>query len=357
MSDNVIGTGFITMLHLSRNAFFFLSGLVICYSQLAHPRSLRHFWQRRYVQLAVPYLAWTCIYLIFKLFMVSLSWHEAWTFLRQNLLMGYSQLYAAFVIFQYYLVFPLLLRLLRSTRRHGSIMAVSLGFALLLGLIIHYPSLVPALSDLCHAMSSILPWSRDLLTYQEFFVAGALVAYHIDEMREFVARHYCRIFSISAMVGGLMVLCYALEVDSGSSLLLASDPYQAPAVIWYFAAIAAIFALSEWWEQGRDRNLDTTRGQKLGLSAHLAAMTGGIWLSHNLILSSLRAILQGAGLRATLPWEATVAILFFGTVLVSGVFVAVVLHTRFRWVLGGPVRPEQRAEYEMYRTAPTAGVP
>ena len=38
MSTNVIGTGFITMLHLSRNAFFFLSGLVICYSQIAHPR-------------------------------------------------------------------------------------------------------------------------------------------------------------------------------------------------------------------------------------------------------------------------------------------------------------------------------
>src|ERR1700729_2347158 len=59
MSTNVIGTGFITMLHLSRNAFFFLSGLVICYSQISHPRSLRAFWKRRYVQLGVPYLAWT----------------------------------------------------------------------------------------------------------------------------------------------------------------------------------------------------------------------------------------------------------------------------------------------------------
>ena len=63
MSTNVIGTGFITMLHLSRNAFFFLSGLVICYSQISHPRGVRAFWRRRYVQLGVPYLAWTGIYL------------------------------------------------------------------------------------------------------------------------------------------------------------------------------------------------------------------------------------------------------------------------------------------------------
>ena len=117
MSTNVIGTGFITLLHLSRNAFFFLSGLVICYSQISHPRSLRAFWKRRYVQLGVPYLAWTGIYLVFSLIIVSLSWHEVWSFLRQNLLMGYSQLYPAFVIFQFCLVFPLLLK---TAARHAS---------------------------------------------------------------------------------------------------------------------------------------------------------------------------------------------------------------------------------------------
>jgi uncharacterized membrane protein len=62
MSTNVIGTGIVTMLHLSRNAFFFLSGLVICYSQLAHRRSRQVFWKRRFVQLGIPYLAWTGIY-------------------------------------------------------------------------------------------------------------------------------------------------------------------------------------------------------------------------------------------------------------------------------------------------------
>src|ERR1700691_4374812 len=176
MSTNVIGTGFITMLHLSRNAFFFLSGLVICYSQISHPRRLRAFWKRRYVQLGVPYLAWTAIYLVFSLIIVSLSWHEVWSFLRQNLLMGYSQLYPAFVIFQFCLVSPLLLRMLRATHRHGMIMCLSLALALVLGEIVHYPWLSPWATDVERALSSVVPWSRDLLTYQEFFVAGALGA-------------------------------------------------------------------------------------------------------------------------------------------------------------------------------------
>jgi hypothetical protein len=69
---------------------------LICYSQIVHTRSVGAFWKRRYLQLGVPYLAWTGIYLVFTLFMVSLSWGEVWSFLRQNLLMGYSQLYPAF---------------------------------------------------------------------------------------------------------------------------------------------------------------------------------------------------------------------------------------------------------------------
>ena len=346
MSTNVIGTGFVTMLHLSRNAFFFLSGLVICYSQISHPRALRSFWKRRYVQLGVPYLAWTGIYLVFKLFMVSLSWHEVWTFLRQNLLMGYSQLYPAFVIFQFCLVFPFFLRMLRSTRRHWSIMAVSLTFALVLGFTLHYPWLFPPLTDVWKAVSSVVPWSRDLLTYQEFFVAGTLVAFHLDEVCAFVSRHYRYIFSFSGAIGAVMILWYAVQVETGTSLLRASDPYQAEAVIWYGAAIASIFAVSQWWDQRKPEPSGGLPGRGARTSAGLAALTGGVWLSHNLFLSSLRAVLGGVGLRASLPWEVTVAILFIGTILISVGFSSLILRTPFRWVLGGPVRSEQRMEYE-----------
>jgi peptidoglycan/LPS O-acetylase OafA/YrhL len=351
MTGNVIGTGFITLLHLSRNSFFFLSGLVFCYSQLSHPRPLRSFWRRRYTQLGVPYLAWTAIYLICTLITVSLSWDEVGGFLRQNLLMGYSQLYAAFVIFQFYFVFPLLLRLLRATRRHGVIMGLSLAVALILGVGIHYPHWIPALGDLCTAIGSIVPFSRDLLTYQEFFVAGALVAFHYDQVQEFVSSHYRQIFLMSGVVGVLTVLWYAIQVDTGTSVLQASDPYQSPVVIWYFAAIAAMFALSQWWEQ-RSISSDRAGGaspERRARTRYLAALTGGIWLSHNLFLTMLRSVLQTLGLRAVLPWEVTVGILFVGTCTVSVAFMSLILRTPLRWVLGGPVRSEQRAGYQLER--------
>jgi hypothetical protein len=355
MSTNIVGTGFVTMLHVSRNAFFFLSGLVICYSQIAHPRGLRAFWRRRYTQLGVPYLAWTGIYLLFSLLTISLGWHEVWSFLRQNLLMGYSQLYPAFVIFSFCLVFPLLHKLLRATSRHGLIMGVSLSFGLFLGATLHYPWLVPWATDAENALSSVVPWSRDLLTYQEFFVAGTLVALHLDAVCAFVRRHMRRIFVVSGAVGALMVLWYAAQVDGGASLLRASDAYQPVAVLWYFAAIAAMFAGSLWCES---RRKEPTGPRRPGwtTSAGLAAMTGGVWLSHNLFLTSLRSVLGATGLRSSLPWEATVGVLFVGTVLISGTFVSLILRTRLRWVLGGPVRAEQRAEYGAWPETPSASM-
>ena len=138
--------------------------------------------------------------------------------------MGYSQLYPAFVIFQFCLVFPLLLKLLRATRRHGLIMGVSLAFGLVLGVTIHYPWLLPWCTDGERALGAVVPWSRDLLTYQEFFVAGTLVALHFDEVCAFVARHTRQIFVLCGAIGGLMVLWYAIQVDMGASLVRASDP-------------------------------------------------------------------------------------------------------------------------------------
>ena len=41
MTGNFVGTGFITMLHLSRTSFFFLTALVVTYAQIDHPRSTR----------------------------------------------------------------------------------------------------------------------------------------------------------------------------------------------------------------------------------------------------------------------------------------------------------------------------
>ncbi|HWE68359.1 MAG TPA: acyltransferase [Acidimicrobiales bacterium] len=337
MTGNFVGTGFITMLHLSRNSFFFLTGLVVCYSQTTRPRPLGRFWKRRYLEIGVPYLVWTGIYLVFTLVTVSATWDQVGTFLRHNLLLGFSQMYAVIVIFQFYLVFPLLLMLLRSTRRHALVMTVSLAFAALVGFALHYPAWF-GLSGVNGSINRVWPWGRDFFVYQEFFVAGTLVALHLDRVLAFVARRYRQIMLCTVAIGILTVLWYQISVWTGSSVEQASDIYEPMATLWCLAAIAGIFSLSWWWHQRTAAGNGAAQRRTL----YLAGLTGGIFFSHTLFLNMFRGALGATGLRDHLPWPATVAILFVTGIAAAGLLVSVELLTPLRWVLGGPVRSEQR---------------
>ena len=66
-AGNTAAWAFVMLLHFSRTAFFFLAAFLLTYSQITRPRSTLGFWRRRYVQIGVPFLAWTAIYWIFTM--------------------------------------------------------------------------------------------------------------------------------------------------------------------------------------------------------------------------------------------------------------------------------------------------
>jgi len=172
-----------------------------------------------------------------------------------------------------------------------------------------------------------------------------LVAFHLGEVVGFVSRHYRRIFVGTGAIGVLMVLWYMISVWSGSTVERASDIYEPQAALWCLAAIGGIFSLSWWWHQRTVQSRRESTRTTLPLTAYLAGLTGGVFFAHTIFIDVIRSELTTSGLRAHLPWEATVAILFVGTVLSTGALIALVLHTPLRWVLGGPVRSEERASY------------
>jgi peptidoglycan/LPS O-acetylase OafA/YrhL len=351
MTGNFVGTGFITMLHLSRTSFFFLTALVVTYAQLDHPRSTWAFWKRRYWLVGVPYLAWTGIYLIFSLITVNASWNEAGAFLRHNLLLGYSQMYFVIVIFEFYLFFPLLMKLFQAVR-HRWILIASLVFAAFVGFFLHYPSWFAPLSNHNSTINHYFPWGRNILVYEQFIIPGMFVAFHLDEVIAFVSRHYRRIFMATGVIGVLMVLWYMISVWTGTSIGDASDIYAPEASLWCLTAIAGIFSLSWWWQQRTPEARPGPTRRTLPSPAYLAGLTGGVFFAHTLFITMIRAALTASGLRAALPWEATVAILFVSTVAITGTFVSIVVRTPLRWVLGGPVRSEERASYVRRGEAP-----
>jgi peptidoglycan/LPS O-acetylase OafA/YrhL len=338
------------LLHFSRTAFFFLTALVLTYAQITRPRSTWGFWRRRYVQLGVPYLVWTGIYWVFTLVSEPGAWNHAGSLLWHELVFGYYQLYFAVVLFQLYLIFPLLLRLLRSSRHHARVMMVSAAFALLLAADLHWPGSFGLVGHGTVWLEQYWPFSRDLLTYQEQFVAGVLVALHFDQVRQFVER-WCRPMIVGTVVIGIAAtLWYLVAVWSGSTTGRASDLYQPVAFLWFTAAVAGLECATWWWYRRTVAGGHSPRFSALS-ATYLASLTGGIFLCHVLFINLVRSALSATGLSPHLGWAGNVTVLYTVTLLLSGLFTALVLRTPLRWVIGGPVRAEQRARLDTLAAA------
>ncbi len=110
----------LTLLQVSREGFFFLSACMLAHAYAGLNRAgLRRFYWRRFLSVGIPYLCWTVIYF---LYLLPTSHYASPAAALENLARlaytGYYQLYFLLVIMQFYLVFPLVLLLLRRTRGH-----------------------------------------------------------------------------------------------------------------------------------------------------------------------------------------------------------------------------------------------
>jgi hypothetical protein len=152
-----------------------------------------------------------------------------------------------------------------------------------------------------------------------------------------------------------------IVIWQGTTISSASDIYEPIAVLWSLGAIAGMFALSWRWEQRRQVTrgaaadgrssaaarrsgfLSRLRRPRLPSMAYLAGLTGGFYFCHVLFINTVRAALYSSLIGGSnLPWPIRSAIFYVGTAVLAVTFASLITRTPLRWVLGGPVRAEQR---------------
>src|SRR6202035_2288005 len=116
------------------------------------------------------------IYVVFTILRPGGQWDHARAYFWTDIRTGYYQLYVIVVLFQFYLVFPFLLKLLQatSTRVHVVITALSIAIALLIGVDLHFNPDIGALGHVIHDIGNRWVWSRNLVSYQAYFVVGVM---------------------------------------------------------------------------------------------------------------------------------------------------------------------------------------
>jgi peptidoglycan/LPS O-acetylase OafA/YrhL len=241
-----VGTGVsvgaaLQLLHVTREAFLFISACMITYSFLGVRKfELRPYWRRRFASVGVPYLCWTLIYFFITLHGTTGSLPWRLDHLAYLVGTGYYQLYFLVVLLEFYAVFPLLLVLLRRTAgHHGLLLAISGALQVLIVSLMHW-------GVLPHWMRGF--WAtREFTSYQFYLLAGMVVAFHLDQVHRWLCTHVQLVLGLTLVSAGLAEAWYYLSVDHvvswfGSS----SDPFQPIVIPWNIGAIASIYLVGVW---------------------------------------------------------------------------------------------------------------
>jgi len=301
-----VGSGAaLLLLHVSREGFFFISACMLTYAytdlRLRDGAGLRRFYGRRIVSVLIPYLCWTVIYFCYLLPTAHYpSLASALDHLALMAETGYYQLYFLLVIMQFYLVFPLVLMLLRRTRgHHGLIIAGAAATQVTMSIVTHW-QLLPALMQKYA--------QQDALSYLLYLVGGSVVAFHLDEVHAWVVRHARLIIALTVAAGlaaeGIYFLArYEVITVLGSG----NDPFQPSVIPFNIGAITCGYlagvALVRPWRSQR-----TKAAVRVGSDDAY-----GIYLSQMLFITALTWLGWGK-LSSTVPWPllcvATVGIIF-----------------------------------------------
>lgn len=273
--DNRLAAGAMMLLQFGRNIFFTISAFVLVYAARKGPLKVGHFWKRRFLYVAVPYVTWTLIYEAYSTFGPA---HAPWSFglLGRDLLYGGAMyhLYFLLVTMQLYLVFPLLLAFVRRTAHIAGrvLIVVGIANAAWLAVIQWVPAPAGPSAWLWHHAYEILP------SYAVYVMAGCYAAVHLQSMQRWVQRHGRSMVWWSLACAVAAVVAYGLQLPTVAPRTAAAV-LQPANLLTSAAALGLLYLLGTRWASGPRKRQSTI--------AVLSDASFGVYLAHPLILELL----------------------------------------------------------------------
>ncbi|GEL13839.1 acyltransferase [Lapidilactobacillus concavus] len=279
------------MLHFTRMGFMFMTGLVLFlnYYHCEQPNWWQ-FWKKRYTSVGIPYLAWNILLLALTDFFAEtlFSGGHYWQNLLTNISHGSSfYLYYVFVIFQLYLIFPVLVKIFRRFERHHLLI-------LAISLLVQFGLLVGIKYGLPHLDRSDWPyWFRaygmNIFVYQAYFVVGAYAAIHYAEVVRFLKKWAKQIRWMAAGLALGTVGLYFFNQNvlklSFASTEIVHQPYL---MIYALTMIGVVFLIGLSYAARRETQLNPAIDRLIKLGSKISF---GIYLSQTIPLMLLRGIL------------------------------------------------------------------
>ncbi len=294
------------LLHVTREAFLFVSACMLTYSVRDLPGiDHRTFWRRRFALVAVPYLCWTVIYFFMTIGSDPGTVGGDTLHLLYLVGTGYYQLYYLLVLLEFYALFPLCLILVRRTAGHHGLLLLASGAAQVVLVSAMHWGLAPAWMTGYWA-------TREVTSYQFYLIAGMVMALHLDEFHHWLCTHVWTIVTATVAAAAVAEAWYYLSVDHVVSWLGSSaDPFQPVVIPFNVGAIACIYLIGVALVDRRRSGADAARGPSGSDNSY------GVYLAQLLFITVL-SWLGWRHLNDVLPWPLvsvlTVVIVFVACV-------------------------------------------
>ncbi len=314
-------------LHATREVFFFVSALVLSYRYAPRrPFPLRDYTVRRATWIVAPYVVWTAVYLgvsyarIGDFSVIAVPHgsvgHDVGVF-AEAFGRGVGHLYYVAVLLQFFVVFPLLVRMVQATRHHVAVMAASVILQVwLMSRVTQDPGT-----------------NREIWNYQLYLVLGVVVGLHFEQVAAVVARHRR---SLAALAVAAIVGVEAWTVGtmrSGTAIIVADDPFQSRFIVLNLSAALGLYLLGCWWSARRRASAGT------GWVAAAADNSYGVYLSHGVALNLLLYWGWRVHVGSAIGWPLSTAVAVFVVWTTSAGLCSVAARTPLARAVGRRRRP------------------
>lgn len=200
--------------------FMMVSGLVIFYNYRSMEEfDTKGFYKKKLKFILVPYILWSIIYFGYTSYTNSIALSGARIMeLGRGMLFGevFSHLYFIFLIFQFYIILPFLIKYLAKPMEDKPYKVFSLFFLFQATILIygHYFK-NPAASGLIRFFNKYY-W-KTVFGWSFYFIAGGILGMHYDSIVNFIEKHIKPIFLgyIITTIGYLGHVYYSIWIQGG----------------------------------------------------------------------------------------------------------------------------------------------
>ncbi|MCF6462185.1 hypothetical protein C3E89_02165 [Clostridium sp. Cult1] len=267
--------------------FMMVSGLVLFYNyrsidEFNSPR----FYKKKVKFILIPYILWSIIYFLYDSYVYELSINrESLLTLGRDILLGesFAHLYFIFLIFQFYIILPLLMKYLTKPMEEKPFRVFAFFF-IFQGVILLYGYYFknPNATGIIKTFNQYY-W-KTLFSWSFYFITGGLMGMHYERLVNFVERNMKKIFLayIATTILYIGQVYYNIWIHSGRDYYGRFGSIRPQTMIYALATMPILIWLTRKMV-GRYNNLK-----------NFGTYSFGIYFSHPLILEEIKRHLIGS---------------------------------------------------------------